>query len=135
MNVLTDSVRRVADRYAAAVLERNVDEFMRNYAQEVRVFDTWRRAAYEGASEWRKMADDWFGSLGTDTVIVTFEELHVTGTLELAMATALVGYEGRSAEGDKLKAMQNRLTWVLARTGDTYKIIHEHTSVPATFGA
>ncbi len=80
LTALTDSVRRITDRYAAAVLDRNVDEFMSNYAQEVRVFDTWRRAACEGASEWRKMAEDWFGSLGTDTVIVTFGELHVAGT-------------------------------------------------------
>ena len=36
-------------------------------------------------------------------------------------------------QGDELRAMQNRLTWVLKFEVGEWKIIHEHTSVPIGF--
>jgi ketosteroid isomerase-like protein len=43
MNDLENSIMRVIETYRAAVLEKDVDAFMRLYDQEVRVFD---RGAY-----------------------------------------------------------------------------------------
>jgi ketosteroid isomerase-like protein len=55
-------------------------------------------------------------------------------TDDLAVAHALVTFRGLSAEGDELRAMNNRLTWVLERrSGEAWRIVHEHTSAPADF--
>jgi ketosteroid isomerase-like protein len=52
---------------------------------------------------------------------------------DLATLSARVCYAALAASGDELRAMQNRLTWVLKPDGGSWKIIHEHTSVPIGF--
>jgi ketosteroid isomerase-like protein len=42
-----------------------------------------------------------------------------------------VTIKGLSADGDELRAMNNRLTWALRKTaGGEWKIVHEYTSAP-----
>ena len=43
------------------------------------------------------------------------------------------GDAGLSAEGLPLRAMQNRITWILRTIGHVPRIVHEHTSVPVGF--
>jgi len=40
-------------------------------------------------------------------------------------------FRGLTAEGEELRSMNNRLTWILRRDGHAWKITHEHTSAPA----
>ena len=52
----------------------------------------------------------------------------------VAVVHAFLTFKGVSADGEKLRAMNNRLTWMLRREGDgSWKIVHEHTSAPADF--
>lgn len=133
MNSPEDSVLRVLEAYKAAVLEKDVDAFMRLYDQKVRVFDMWGVWSYEGAAAWRKMIETWFGSLGNELVKVSMDDVQATAGRELAMVSAIVTYAGVSAEEEELRAMQNRLTWVLKPEGGAWKIVHEHTSAPVGF--
>ncbi|WP_029921203.1 YybH family protein [Nevskia soli] len=133
MNSPEDSVLQVIEAYKAAVLEKDVDAFMRLYDQKVRVFDMWGVWSYEGAAAWRKMIETWFGSLGSELVKVSMDDVQATAGRELAMVSAIVTYAGVSAEGEELRAMQNRLTWVLKPEGGAWKIVHEHTSAPVGF--
>ncbi|MDB5978248.1 MAG: uncharacterized protein JWR07_5008 [Nevskia sp.] len=128
-----NSVLQVLEAYKAAVLEKDVDAFMRLYDQKVRVFDMWGVWSYEGAAAWQKMIETWFGSLGTKLVNVTVDEAQTTLGQELAVVNAIVTYAGVSAEGEALHAIQNRLTWVLKPEGGAWKIVHEHTSAPVGF--
>lgn len=123
-------VFRALDTYRSAVLAKNVDAFMRQYAPAVRVFDAWGTWSYEGAAAWRVPVEAWFSSLGSETVEVSFDEVQVTDGNDFASMSAVVTYTAMSAEGHALRAMQNRISWVLRAGDDGVRIVHEHTSAP-----
>lgn len=106
---------------------------MRLYDPNVRVFDAWGVWSYESSAAWRTAIEGWLTSLGTERVKVTFNEVQTSLGRELATVSAIVRYAGVSAQGQQLRTMQNRITWVLRMGGHTFRIIHEHTSAPIGF--
>ena len=121
----------VLDAYAAAVRTKDVDAFLDLYADDVRTFDLWSVWTYDGKDRLRAMVEEWFGSVGTDTIGVEFDEVRTEVGDEVAAVSAFTTFRGISAEGEELRSMNNRLTWILRRDGDGWKIAHEHTSAPA----
>ncbi|MES1169462.1 MAG: nuclear transport factor 2 family protein, partial [Leifsonia sp.] len=120
----------ICESYTKAVREKNVAAFLQLYDPTARVFDTWGVWSYEGEPARRKVIEQWFGSLGEERVAVTFDRVQTTVTSDLASLTARVIYAAIDAKGAELRSMQNRLSWVLKPEGGSWKIIHEHTSVP-----
>jgi len=119
-------------RYAAAVRAKDVDAFVALYADDVRTFDLWSVWSYDGKPALRDMVAEWFGSLGTDVVAVEFDEVRFEVGDDVAAVSAFTTFRGLSAEGEELRSMNNRLTWILRRQSDgVWKIVHEHTSAPA----
>jgi uncharacterized protein (TIGR02246 family) len=119
-------------RYAAAVRAKDVDELVGLYAHDVRTFDLWSVWSYDGKPALRDMVAEWFGSLGTDVVAVEFDDVRSVIGDDVAAVSASTTYRGLSAEGEELRSMNNRLTWILRRESDgAWKIVHEHTSAPA----
>ena len=133
MAELDKSVAHVLDSYRSAVLAKDVDAFMRLYDPGVRVFDTWGVWSYEGAEAWRRAVEGWLTTLGTERVKVTFEDVKATVTRDFAGVSAIVTYASVSGEGVQLRAMQNRLSWILRTSSHVLRIIHEHTSAPVGF--
>jgi ketosteroid isomerase-like protein len=127
------SITRVLESYASAVYARDVDAFMRLYDPNVRVFDAWGVWSYEGAEAWQRAVEGWFTSLGRQRVKVTFDVQQSTAARDRAGVSAIVTYAGLSAQGEPLRAMQNRISWVLRTTGHVLRIVHEHTSAPLDF--
>lgn len=130
MSAIDPRLTRLCESYRHAVLVKDVAAFLGLYHPSARVFDTWGAWSYEGEKDRRQVIEQWFSSLGEERVAVTFDRLQATVTGELATLTARVVYAAISPEGAELRSMQNRLTWVLKFEGGTWKIIHEHTSVP-----
>lgn len=129
-----DPVRALFDRYQRAVAEKDAGAFLALYEDDVIVFDTWGRWSYDGVTAWREMVDDWFGGLGDERVAVECELVSSLVGGDIAATNAFVTYRGLAADGSELRAMQNRLTWVLRRRGDGgWGIVHEHSSAPADF--
>ena len=126
-------VQRVIGSYKAAVFARDVEAFMRLYHPTVRVFDAWGVWTYEGATAWRIAVEGWFASLGSEKVKVAFSELQTTAEHTVTVVTAIVTYAAESAQGEPLRSMQNRITWVLRESGHVFRIAHEHTSAPIGF--
>ena len=126
-------VLKALDTYKSAVLAKNAETFMHVYDPEVRVFDAWGIWAYEGAAAWRIAVEGWFSSLGSETVRVTFEDVKITAEPSFASMSAFTRYAAFSAEGQELRAMQNRMTWVLKARGHVLRVVHEHTSTPIGF--
>jgi ketosteroid isomerase-like protein len=126
-------VLRALDTYRSAVLAKNTETFMHLYDSEVRVFDTWGMWSYEGAAAWRVAVEGWFSSLGDETVRVTFEDVKITAEGSFASMSAFTRYAAFSAQGEELRAMQNRITWVLKTRGNVLRVVHEHTSAPIGF--
>ena len=133
MSDIEKSIVRVLESYESAVLNKDVEAFMRLYDPGVRVFDAWGVWSYEGSAAWQTAIEGWFTSLGTERVKVTFDEVQTSLGRELATVSAIVTYAGVSAQGQQLRTMQNRITWVLRMGGHIFRIIHEHTSVPIGF--
>lgn len=133
MDATEETIRQVLETYRAAVWAKDVEAFVNLYDPNVRVFDLWGEWTYAGAAAWRGMVVGWFGSLGTERVAVGFEGVELHATPGLATLQAFVTYQGVSAEGAKLRAMTNRLTWVLKPQGAAWKVLHEHSSSPVDF--
>jgi ketosteroid isomerase-like protein len=130
MNDFENRILEVLEAYKAAVYERNVDAFLSLYDPEARVFDTWEIWSYEGTAARRSAIAQWFASLGTERVKVIFDDVQVTVGQDLAVVSALGAYAAISTDGKELRSMQNRFTWALKLEGNTWKIVHEHTSTP-----
>ncbi len=133
MNDPDQAITRIIESYKAAVFAKDAEAFLRLYDPGVRVFDAWGVWSYEGAPAWKTAIDGWFTSLGTERVKVTFQDVQTLPGRELAMVSAIVTYAGTSAQGEPLRSMQNRLSWVLRTTGHVLRIVHEHTSAPIGF--
>jgi ketosteroid isomerase-like protein len=133
MNDMEKPIANVLKSYASAVLSKDVKTFMHLYDLNVRVFDAWGVWLYDGAAAWQVAVEGWFTSLGTESVKVTFADVRSLGGPDLAMVSAIVTYAGVSADGQPLRAMQNRITWVLRTSGHNLRIVHEHTSAPIDF--
>ncbi len=127
------SIAQVLQTYAAAVNEKDSAKLLRLYDPAVRVYDAWGVWSYEGADAWASAVEAWLSSLGTERVKVTFDDVRTAGTPEHASVSAIVTYAGLSAQGERLRAMQNRLTWVLRTSGHVLRIVHEHSSAPIGF--
>lgn len=130
MSDIEKQVLRAIDTYKSAVLAKNVETLMHVYDPEVRVFDAWGTWSYEGAAAWRVAVEGWFSSLGSETVRATFDEVKILGGQGFASVSAIVTYAAMSAQGQELRAMQNRISWVLATSGHVLRVVHEHTSAP-----
>src|ERR1700754_4465479 len=130
MKPIDNPVLQVLEDYKAAVFAKDADAFVALYGQDVRVFDMWGVWAYSGIEAWRGMATGWFGSLGTERVVVDFSEVQTTIAEEFAIAHAFVRYAAVAADGAELRALNNRITLALQRKNGAWKIVHEHSSSP-----
>jgi uncharacterized protein (TIGR02246 family) len=129
-----ESIERMLETYKTTARAKDVDGFVALFDEDVRVFDMWGRWSYDGAGDWRGSVSEWFGSLGSEQVAVEFDDVQTIVGDDVAAAHAFVTFRGLSADGDEVRAMNNRLTWVLRKTGHgEWKVVHEHTSAPIDF--
>ncbi len=133
MNDPEQQVQRALDAYRAAVWAKDADAFLQLYDADARVFDTWGVWSYEGAAAWRVAVEGWFSSLGRESVRVAFDDVKITAADHLATATGFARYAAVSPDGQELRAMQSRFTWVLRLRGHVLRVVHEHTSTPIGF--
>ena len=134
MSEVAAIIANLQQAYRHAVYNKDVLAFTRLYDPNVRVFDAWGVWQYEGAAAWHSAVESWFASLGDERVEVSFEDTRCDGTAESCFASAVVTYAALSATGERLRSMQNRLTWGVCRNDQIGAVLHEHTSAPIGFG-
>jgi ketosteroid isomerase-like protein len=130
VDTLDNPITQVLNAYKAAVFAKDVDAFLSLYDVDVLIYDMWGVWSYNGIAAWREMVAGWFDSLGTERVVVDFTDAQTTVTQDLAAVHAFVTYTAINTDGVDLRSLDNRLTATLARKGDTWKIVHQHTSAP-----
>ncbi len=130
MSKYADPVLQMIETYKESVLNKNVDAFCALYDSDIHIFDMWDQWSMRGINAWRAMANDWFTSLGTERVTVEARNVESVVTADMAVGHAIFSYTAFSAQGEKLRSLDNRITVVLKRVGDSWKVIHEHTSAP-----
>ena len=123
-------VTQLFDVYKRAVHDKDVDGLAGLYDDAVVSFDVWGDWSLIGTGAMRAMVEEWFGSLGTERVAVDFEDVAVVPGETVSAASATVRFAAISEQGETLRSMQNRLSWV-ARKGDSgWTIVHQHFSCP-----
>jgi uncharacterized protein (TIGR02246 family) len=126
-------IQTLFEGYKNAVFQKDLQAFASLFDEKVRVFDNWEQWVYDGLAAWREMARGWFSSLGTDRDVVTFDDIQIQVTGEMAVACAFVRFTNVSDNGEELRYLENRLTWVARKSEQGWKIIHQHTSSPVDF--
>jgi len=126
-------MEEMLEKYAAAVRAKDADAFLDLYADDVRNFDLWSEWSYDGKDALRGMVTQWFGSLEADEeVVVEWDDVRAQPGEDVAALSAFLTYSAVSPTGEKLRSLNNRLTWVLRKNGEgSWKVAHEHTSAPA----
>ncbi len=71
--------------------------------------------------------------LGENRDVVTFDDIQIQVVGEMATASAFMRFTNVSAQGEELRYLENRITWVAVKKGEAWKIIHQHTSAPVSF--
>ena len=126
-------VESLFETYKNAVFQKDAEAFAAIFDSSIRVFDMWVLWSYDGLADWKEMAKEWFGSLGTERVVVTFEDIQIEAADEMALATAYVRFTAVSETGEQIRYLQNRLTRVARKKEGRWIIIHQHTSSPIDF--
>lgn len=124
-------VQDVLTNYRDAVYEKNVEKFLSGYAPDVHVFDCWQEWQYNGIEQWKALVEDWFGGLGEGELLRA--ELHdkvIKENAELAHIYGSMSYAAFDEKGKELRKMRNRFTFVLEKIEDSWRITHEHSSLP-----
>jgi ketosteroid isomerase-like protein len=122
-------IQSLPEAYKNAVFQKDLEGFLALFDDNVRVFDMWAWS-YEGLPAWRGMVNGWFSSLGADRDLVSFDGVRIEENGEMGVISAFARFAAVSEKGEELRFLQNRLTWVVQKKGDAWKIIHEHTSGP-----
>jgi uncharacterized protein (TIGR02246 family) len=123
------AISTLFDTYKDAVYGKDAAGLLSLFDEDVRVFDMWAWS-YDGLPAWREMVTGWFSSLGATRDVVTFDDIRIHESGDMAVATAFARFAAVSEKGEELRFLQNRLTWVLQKKAGAWKIIHEHTSGP-----
>lgn len=121
-------VRRMVESWAGAIRAKDVDRVLSHYAGDVVTFDLAPPLEYAGAEALAESLRAWFptfrGPLGYE-----LRDLHVTAGKELAFCRSLNRISGSRTDGARTDVWV-RVTLGCRKTGDAWKIVHEHTSVP-----
>ena len=126
-------INDLLEQYKKAVLQKDLKAYVAIYDEHIHVFDMWVIWKYNGLETWSGMAKEWFNSLGGNSDIITFEDVKIESSPEMAFVTAIVKYTAVSEKREELRYLQNRLTWIMGKKGDQWKVIHQHTSSPIDF--
>lgn len=122
-----DQIKTLIDEYLSAVRRKDLDRLMACYTDDVVAYDLMPPLEYRGAHSYKKA---WAAALSTaDTFELEPRDLRVYCGGDVAFAHALMRYDVQPQEGGR---MQGWFRWTagLRRTVDTWKIIHEQSSVP-----
>ena len=121
-------IRALVDDWAKAIRAKDVDLVMRHYAADVVTFDLAPPLQCTGADALRTSLAAWFstfrGPVGSE-----IRDLHVTAGEDLAFCRSLNRIGGARTDGE-VTDVWVRATIGLRRTDGTWKVTHEHASVP-----
>ena len=122
-------LRQLLAAYQAAVLAKDVEAFVGLYADDAQIFELWGQWTHD-ISSWREMATGWFAFLGEERSVVEAADVRCSVSGDFGLLTAFLTYRAVDASGKELRALDNRLSWVLRERGGRWQVVHEHTSVP-----
>jgi ketosteroid isomerase-like protein len=127
-----NTVQAVLEAYQTAVFEKDVDQFLAIYGADVHIYDCWNQWEFTGISHWREMTEEWFDGLNEEGVFlkVEFKDTIIQENEELAFVHCSITFAAHNQVGEKLRQLTNRFTFGLKKIEESWKIVHEHSSLP-----
>jgi uncharacterized protein (TIGR02246 family) len=126
-------IQNLLETYKIAVQQKDIEAYCSIFDEDVKIFDMWQSWSIDGLKAWRAMAKEWFASLGENIDVVTFDNVQIHLHGEMAHVSAFVRFTAVSPNGTELRFLENRLTWVIEKKVQSWKVIHQHTSGPVDF--
>ncbi len=125
-----NAVAELIQARVAAIAAKDADTLVAQFAQDVVLFDALGPLRSQGVDAEKARLDSWFGAYegGIDLKI---EELKVSTVDGLGFAHYVFHVQGTMTDGTEV-SMWVRSTVCLRETGEGWKIVHEHSSVPLT---
>ena len=121
-------VRKMMESWAGALRAKDVDSVLSHYARDVVTFDLAPPLRYAGAEALRESLSAWFPTF-RGPVGYEITDLAVTADKDLAFCRSLNRISGSRTDGARTDVWV-RVTVCCRKTGDAWKIVHEHASVP-----
>ena len=124
-------VSDVFKNYSDAVYEKDVEKFLSAYAPDVHLYDCWNNWEYNGIAEWRAAVTEWFSGL-EEGMWLRAELSGESGNENagLAHVQGNMSFAAVDGEGKELRKMVNRFTFLLEKVEGSWRITHEHSSLP-----
>lgn len=117
--------------YTKAAWEKDITSMIEMYHDDVLIFDMWGdRGFTSGLKEWSQIITDWLTSLNDERVRVSFDMINIEESGLIGYANALIQYQALAADDSVLRGMRNRITLCFLKTGECWKVKHQHTSAP-----
>ncbi|WP_226671982.1 YybH family protein [Rossellomorea aquimaris] len=123
----------ILEQYKSAIHERDVERFVSIYDPNVHIYDCWGHWESKGLAAWQENVTEWFVGLKADGEIlkVDFQDVVMEETDDLAFAHCAVTFAAhKESDGEKLRQITNRFTFCMKKVKDTWRIVHEHSSLP-----
>ncbi len=125
------TVNDVLKNYVDAVYEKDVEKFLAGYARDVHIYDAWNRWESSGIDEWKTSVTEWFNGLAEGMWLKV--ELYNDSRKEnedLAYVQGTISFTAVDIEGKELRKMINRFSFMLEKSAGSWRITHEHSSLP-----
>ena len=120
------------DIYKNSAWEKDAKAMADLYSDEAILFDMWDDGYISDASKWAAVIENWLGSLGDEKVKVDFEMINIHQSGDVGFANALIQFQAIAKDDSVLRTMKNRITIGCAKFGDSWKVMHQHTSAPVS---
>ena len=121
-------IRDLIEARVRAVEAKDIETLMAHHAPDVLSFDVIGDLQVRGADAVRARAQNWFAAYPGKIGYVV-RDLEITADAEVAFCTYLYHVSGTLQDGGSV-SMWVRATVCLERTNDSWRIVHEHQSVP-----
>lgn len=119
----------VLQTYIDAVINKDIDKLMALYDEDLREFDAWDQWEAD-KQRLRENFEGWFEWLGEDHNHVHFNDVKIIENDKLAVIQGYAVFDQLNQQGELVESMKNRFTLALICENDSWKIWHEHFSIP-----
>lgn len=123
-------MQSIIDRYAQAVYDKNLLDFLALYSEQAYIYDTWDHWSYASRDAWAENIDYWFKGLGDELVKVDYEVQFSEEGENFGVVVADMTFRAMDKDLQPLRQITNRFSFVLKKIDGEWKIIHEHSSLP-----
>lgn len=127
-----EAIRSLLEDWARANREAQNDQVLAGHAADARIFDVLPPLQYEGTDAYSKSWDDWQPTFEIPSLF-ELHDLQITAGSEVGFAHGLIRCGGRLPSGKDIEDWV-RATFCFRKTGDSWKIVHQHISMPLRTG-